>query len=110
VAVCATSDPATAVAVSGVCSLLEPELVEVEAERLILSANRDEYGANLADSGRSGWTADDAQLLREHTVLFESQAEKMVDSWRETIGSQPHLAKWFFTREGEPDDEYKAAV
>jgi hypothetical protein len=57
-----------------------------------------------------GWTGDDAQLLRKHAALFESQAEKMVASWREIIGSQPHLAKWFFTPEGEPDDEYKAAV
>src|ERR1039457_6857567 len=57
-----------------------------------------------------GWTGDDAQLLRKHAALFESQAETMVDSWREIIGSQPHLAKWFFTPEGEPDDEYKAAV
>jgi hypothetical protein len=57
-----------------------------------------------------GWTADDTQLLRKHAALFESQAEKMVDSWREIIGSQPHLAKWFFTPEGEPDNEYKAAV
>lgn len=57
-----------------------------------------------------GWTGDDAQLLREHAALFESQAETMVDWWREIIGSQPHLAKWFFTPEGKPDDEYKAAV
>ena len=57
-----------------------------------------------------GWTGDDALLLRKHAALFESQAETMVDSWREIIGSQPHLAKWFFTPEGKPDDEYKVAV
>jgi len=48
--------------------------------------------------------------VQARAALFESQAEKMVDSWREIIGSQSHLAKWFFTPEGEPDDEYKAAV
>jgi len=57
-----------------------------------------------------GWTGDDAQLLRKHAALFELQAETMVDWWREIIGSQPHLAKWFFTPQGKPDDEHKAAV
>jgi hypothetical protein len=57
-----------------------------------------------------GWTAHDAQLLRKHALLFEMQAEKMVDAWRAVIGAQPHLAKWFFAPNGEPDDEYKAAV
>jgi hypothetical protein len=57
-----------------------------------------------------GWTANDAQLLRKHAPLFQAQAEKMVDSWRAIIGSQPHLAKWFLAPNGKPDDEYKAAV
>jgi hypothetical protein len=56
------------------------------------------------------WTTDDARLLRKHAPLFEAQAEKMVDSWRAIIGSQPHLAKWFFAPNGKPDDKYKAAV
>jgi len=57
-----------------------------------------------------GWTTNDAQLLRKHAPLFAAQAEKMVDSWRAIIGTQPHLAKWFLAPNGKPDDEYKAAV
>jgi len=57
-----------------------------------------------------GWTSDDAHLLRKHAALFEAYAEKMVDSWRAVIGSQPHLAQWFYSPNGKPDDEYKAAV
>ena len=45
-------DPAPALAIREVRSLLEPELVEVELQRSLLIANRDEYGTNLADSGR----------------------------------------------------------
>jgi hypothetical protein len=57
-----------------------------------------------------GWTANDEQLLKKHVALFQSQAENMVDVWRAVIGAQPHLAKWFFGSDGNPDDEYKAAV
>jgi hypothetical protein len=57
-----------------------------------------------------GWTADDEQLLRKHAVLFEAQAEKMVDSWRAVIRSQSQLAQWFLAPDGKPDEEYKAAV
>ena len=40
-----------------ICSLLESELVEVELQRPVLIADRDEYGSNLADSGRvSSWS------------------------------------------------------
>jgi Protoglobin len=46
-----------------------------------------------------GWTTNDAQLLRKHAPLFAAQAERMVDSWRAIIGTQPHLAKWFFGSE-----------
>jgi hypothetical protein len=57
-----------------------------------------------------GWTIEDEERLRKHAALFEAQAEKMVDSWRAVIGSQPHLAQWFHAPDGKPDDEYKAAV
>jgi protoglobin len=57
-----------------------------------------------------GWTTNDAQWLRKPALLFEVQAEKMVDSWRAIIAAQPHLAKWFLAPDGKPDDEYKAAV
>jgi hypothetical protein len=45
-----------------------------------------------------------------NTHWFGAQAEKMADSWRAIIGAKNHLAKWFFAPNGEPDDEYKAAV
>lgn len=57
-----------------------------------------------------GWTTGDEQLLHRHAALFEAQAEKMVDSWRTVIASQPHLAQWFFAPDGKPDDQYKASV
>ena len=57
-----------------------------------------------------GWTGEDAQILRKHVGLFQSQAEKMVDSWRAVIGAQPHLSHWFTGPDGKPDDEYKARV
>jgi hypothetical protein len=57
-----------------------------------------------------GWTTGDEQLLNKHAALFEAQAEKMVDSWRAVIASQPHLAQWFFAPDGKPDDQYKASV
>jgi hypothetical protein len=58
----------------------------------------------------AGWSDEDAELLRRQGALFKDNAERMVDSWRAVIGAQPHLAKWFFGPEGEPDDEYKAKV
>src|SRR5438270_2805674 len=57
-----------------------------------------------------GWTDEDARLLEQHGEIFRDHAEEMVDTWRAVIGSQPHLAKWFFTPEGKPDEAYKAAV
>jgi hypothetical protein len=57
-----------------------------------------------------GWTQEDANLLQRHGQIFKNEAEHMVDAWRAVIGAQPHLAKWFFTPDGKPDDEYKAKV
>jgi hypothetical protein len=57
-----------------------------------------------------GWSAEDAQVLQRHGELFRDNAEHMVDSWRAVIGAQPHLAKWFFSPEGKPDDEYRPKV
>jgi hypothetical protein len=58
----------------------------------------------------AGWTEHDARLLYRHRSIFEDRAEAMVDAWRAVIGSQPHLAKWFFGPDGGPDESYKAAV
>jgi hypothetical protein len=57
-----------------------------------------------------GWTSADADSLRTHAALFRSHGENMVDSWRAVIGSQPHLAKWFFGPDSKPDEEYKSQV
>jgi hypothetical protein len=57
-----------------------------------------------------GWTAEDGKLLKKHGEIFTRRAEEMVDTWRALIGSQPHLAKWFFGPDGKPDNEYKAKV
>jgi hypothetical protein len=57
-----------------------------------------------------GWSQSDADTLQRHGDIFRQHAEEMVDSWRTVIGSQPHLAKWFFGPDGKPDDEYKAKV
>jgi hypothetical protein len=57
-----------------------------------------------------GWTDSDAQALLRHRGIFEQHAEEMVDSWRQVIASQPHLAKWFFGPDGKPDDDYKSRV
>lgn len=57
-----------------------------------------------------GWTAHDARALKAAGEVLNDQAEALVDSWRTEIGKQPHLAKWFFTPDGKPDETYKAAV
>lgn len=58
----------------------------------------------------AGWTEEDAAVLRKHSQLFEDRAEEMVDSWRAAIGSQHHLAQWFFGPDGKPDEDYKAKI
>src|SRR3954468_16784708 len=57
-----------------------------------------------------GWSDEDARILHRYETIFRDNAEAMVDTWRAVIGSQPHLAKWFFAPDGKPDEEYKAAV
>lgn len=58
----------------------------------------------------TGWTDEDAAVLQHHGDIFRQHAEEMVSSWRAVIGSQPHLAKWFFGPDGKPDEKYKAQV
>jgi len=57
-----------------------------------------------------GWSEEGAQVLKRYGNIFHENAERMVDTWRAVIGSQPHLAKWFFAPDGNPDEAYKAAV
>jgi hypothetical protein len=57
-----------------------------------------------------GWTRGDEKALKKAGAVLREQAEAMVDSWRAQIAKQPYLAKWFYGRDGRPDDAYKAAV
>lgn len=57
-----------------------------------------------------GWTDEDARVLQRYEQFFKDHAEQMVDSWRAVIGSQPHLAKWFFGPDGKRDEEYAAKI
>lgn len=57
-----------------------------------------------------GWSDEDSRVLQRQGNLFNSQAEHLVDAWRAVIGAQPHLAKWFFGPDGQPDENYKARV
>lgn len=58
----------------------------------------------------AGWTEQDSAALQAAGDVLRDQAEAMVDSWRAEIGTQQHLAKWFFGPDGKPDETYKAGV
>ena len=58
----------------------------------------------------TGHTAEDDKWLSIAAETLVPNAERIVDSWRAVIGSQPELAKVFFGPDGKPDDTYKAAV
>jgi hypothetical protein len=57
-----------------------------------------------------GWGEEDARILQRHGDTFRESAEKMVDAWREILGSQHHLVKWFFGPDGKRDAEYAEKV
>jgi hypothetical protein len=57
-----------------------------------------------------GFTDEDRKALLSASEILADQAEALVDGWRAIIGSQDHLARWFFDPDGEPDERYKAAV
>lgn len=57
-----------------------------------------------------GWGEEDARVLQRHGDIFRENAEKLVDAWREVIGSQNHLVKWFFGPDGKRDADYAARV
>lgn len=58
-----------------------------------------------------GFTEQDRAALRRIAELIQaSDAEALVEGWRQLIGSQPHLARWFFGPDQRPDESYKAAV
>lgn len=57
-----------------------------------------------------GFTDDDRACLIGASALLSTHAEALVDGWRKIIGTQPHLARWFFGPDQRPDEAYKAAV
>jgi Protoglobin len=57
-----------------------------------------------------GWTKADGEAIAMAGAVLAGQEEAMVDSWRSLIGAHEHLAKWFFSPDGKPDEAYKAAV
>jgi hypothetical protein len=58
----------------------------------------------------AGLTPADERWLRIAGEVLVPNAERIVDSWRAVIGSQPELARVFFGPDDKPDDAYKAAV
>lgn len=104
---------------SGEDSMIEQNSPQVAGQNLI--AGYDYGRAGVAHSpvtldelraleASAGWSAEDAETLQRHGQIFRDNAEQMVDSWRAVIGSQPHLAKWFFAPDSKPDEEYKARI
>ncbi len=58
----------------------------------------------------AGLAEEDRQWLRSAGEILVPNAERIVDSWRAVIGSQPELARVFFGPDGRADEAYKAAV
>jgi hypothetical protein len=56
------------------------------------------------------FTEKDRRYLRMAGEVLSDQAEDMVNTWREKIGAQPHLAVAFQGPDGKPDNDYKSAV
>jgi Protoglobin len=57
-----------------------------------------------------GFTSQDRETLAALRGILSENAEALVNGWREIIGSQEHLAKWFYGPDGKPSNDYKAAV
>lgn len=57
-----------------------------------------------------GWTARDTDILKRLGGVIGDHAEAIVDAWRNVIGGDPELARWFVGPDGKPDDRYKARV
>ncbi len=53
---------------------------------------------------------EDIRYLRMAGDVLDAQEHDVIDKWRGIIGSQPHLALYFFAPDGQPDDHYKARV
>lgn len=73
---------------------------------------------------RSPVTLDDLDLLKRTVNLQEEdmrylalagnvladETEEIVAGWRAVIGANPHLARFYFSSDGKPDERYKGLV
>jgi len=53
-------------------------------------------------------THEDFCYLRLAGEVLEDQIEEVINTWRGVIGKTPHLAHYFMTPSGGPDENYKA--
>jgi hypothetical protein len=58
----------------------------------------------------AGFSDEDLKWLRAAGPILAPQGERIVDSWRARIADHPEMVNVFFGPNGEPDDNYKAAV
>ena len=82
------------------------------------------YTYGEATTARSPLSLNDLQRLEQTATLsqqdqhylamagdvLESQAEELVNTWRNVIAEQPHLARAFASEDGAIDEAYKTAV
>lgn len=55
-------------------------------------------------------TPDDDRWLRQTAAILVPRAAEVVAAWREVIAANPHLARYYGSREGVIDQDYKAKV
>lgn len=55
-------------------------------------------------------TEEEVRHLRLAGDVLEDQTEEVINTWRGVIGATPHLAYYFTTPDGQPDEDYKAVV
>jgi len=68
---------------------------------------QEEFAALTASAG---FTDADREALRQAGQVLADQVEDVLDVWYGFVASQPHLLAYFCTPDGEPIDDYLAAV
>ncbi len=53
---------------------------------------------------------EDIAHLRRAGDVLEDQTAAVVGSWRAVIARNPHLARYYWSRDNQPDEAYKAKV
>jgi hypothetical protein len=54
--------------------------------------------------------AEDMAHLRHAGDVLEDQTDAVIGAWRAVIARTPHLARYYWSTDGQPDDAYKAKV